>query len=302
MANFPFNPLPTVVGAGSFNVTTTGYIQGCAMDDPSARQRLRGGTVLSSLGTPMWGGCGITDTVPGTTPNPVLGPVVSFASSVGPATTGQQAAGILTGFSVFDQNPSMIMSPQNPVPLAVQGAQINYYPLGSNARIPVQIDPSVDLEGFSTRSLVSWDFNLQRLVPYVAGYAANVFTIQTRALVSGVYVATGTTTSPHGLVAGDDFVVSGSVPTAYNGSWTAAAGTAGSTIVWSLGTAVDPGAVTTLGEIAAGGGAVGPGVTGGGILPVTILDIQIGNSMVVNLNSSGYYVWNRSGSTALLQI
>jgi len=175
----PFNPLPTVNAPGSFNITSAGFIQGCAIDDPVARFRMRGGTLSTAATLPMYGGCGISDVVPGGTgqPNAVLGPVVSLATKVGPATSGQQAAGLLSGFSVFDQNMAMIMSPQSPVPLAASGMQVNYYPLGSKARIPLAIDPAlVDLEGYFTGSLVTWDFVNQRLIPYVAAYSQDVIT------------------------------------------------------------------------------------------------------------------------------
>ncbi|HUZ33885.1 MAG TPA: hypothetical protein VMV19_17525 [Xanthobacteraceae bacterium] len=302
----PFNPLPTVNAPGSFNVSSDGFIQGCAIDDPVARFRLRGGYLSSTATTPLWGGCGISEIIPGGTgtPNSVLGPGITLATSVGAATSGQQAAGILTGFSVFDQNLAAIMTPQSPVPLVASGMQVNYYPLGSNARIPVAIDPVLaDLESYLTRSLVSWDFTGQRLIPYVPAYLANVFTALTRALTGGVYVATATTTSAHGIAVGDDFAVSGCAPAAYNGTWTAITGTTGSTLVWSLGTAVDPGAETTLGQLNAGGGALGPAVIGGAILPVQVIDVQIGNSMTVAYSAvTGFYTWNRAGSVAIIQI
>jgi hypothetical protein len=306
VANVAFNPMQTTNGQGSFNVSSVGFMQGCALDDPAARYRLRGGYLAATETLPMWGGVGISEVIPGATgtPSAVLGPGLTRATSVGPATTGQQAAGILTGFSVFDQDHSMLMTPQSPVPLAGSGMQVNYYSFGSNARIPVAIDPVLaDLESYLTRSLVTWDFSQQRLIPYVAGYPANVFTALTRALTGGVYVATATTTSNHGVAVGDDFTVSGCVPAAYNGTWTAIAGTTGETLVWSLGTATDPGAETTLGTLVAGGGALGPGVTGGGILPVQVLDIEVGNSMTVSYNAAtGFATWNRSGSVAIIQI
>lgn len=302
----PFNPLPTVTAPGSFNIQSTGFVAGTALDDPSARFRLRGGIVAASVSSPMYGGMGISELIPGASggPNAVLGPQIIPATSVGVATSGEQAGGLLTGFSVFDQDHAMIMTPQSPVPLAASGMQLNYYPLGSNARIAVAIDPVLaDLQGYLTRSLVSWDFTLQRLIPYVAAYSANVFTALTRAAVDGVYVATATTTTDHGIAVGDDFTVTGCVPAAYNGTWTAITGTTGDTLVWSLNTATDPGAESTLGELAAGGGAVGPGVTGGAILPVQVIDVEIGNSMTVEYNASTcFYTWNRSGSVAVIQI
>ena len=79
---------------------------------------------------------------------------------------------------------------------------------------------------------------------------ANVFTALTRAATGGggTYVATATTTIPSGIPVGGTFTVSGMTPAAYNGTWTAITGTTGSTLVWNMGTTVDPGAETRLGS------------------------------------------------------
>lgn len=309
----PFNPLPTVNAPGSFNIQTTGFVAGTALDDPSARYRMRGGTVAASVTLPMYGGCGISELVPGASggPNAVLGPQIIFATSVGAASSGQQAGGILTGFTVFDQDHAMVMTPQSPVPLAASGMQVNYYPLGSNARICVAIDPVLaNLEGYLTRSLVSWDFVNQRLVPYVAAYASESVSDATWNSATGVI--TFTVGSSPGIVAGDDFTISGIVATSpgsnglsYNGSWTAISGTSGTTITAQgvPGAANNPGTYSSGGTLAAGGGAVGAGVTGGAILPVQVLDVEVGNSMTVSYSSTtGFYTWNRSGSVAVIQI
>ena len=50
-------------------------------------------------------------------------------------------------------------------------------------------------------------------------------------------------------------------------------------------------------------GEIGEGVTGGGILPVRVLEVQVGNSMTVNYDPvTGFATWNRSGSCAVIQI
>lgn len=293
-AQIAFNPLVTTNAAGSFNVQSDGYIQGQAMDDPSARFRLAGGILASTETIPMWGGVGISETTSpysGGSKNGVLGGSITRAAQI--AVAGTPADGDLTGFSVFDQDHSMINTPQSPVPLAASGMSVNFYRFGSNARIALAIDPAlVDLEGHVITQLVSWDFALQRLIPGVAAYPANVFSAETRALVGGIYVATATTTTPHGIGVGDDFTVSGVTPDAYNGTFTAIAGTTGSTLKYNLGT-VDPGATTVQGQLNAGGGYV----------PVKILNVQIGNSMVVSYDpATGFATWNRSGSTALVQL
>lgn len=293
VATIPFNPYVTVGAPGTFNIQTDGYIQGMAMPDPSARYRLASGVLASTETLPMWGGVGISETTSpysGGQSQGVAGGKITRATTI--SSTG--AAGALTGFSVFDQAYNFVTTPQSPVPLIGSYGTLNFYRFGSRARVPLAIDPAlVDLEGNPISQQVSWDFSLQRLIPYVAAYAANVFTALTRALTGGVYVATATTTTAHGVAVGDDFTVSGCVPAAYNGTWTAITGTTGSTLVWSLGTATDPGAETTLGQLDAGGGAV----------PVEILNVNIGNSMTVSYDTvTGFASWNRAGSTALVQL
>ena len=67
---------------------------------------------------------------------------------------------------------------------------------------------------------------------------------------TGTTNITITTEAPHGMVQGDTVVVSGVVsaeptPSAYNGTWTAQAGTTGSTLVLNIGT--NPGNITRVG-------------------------------------------------------
>jgi hypothetical protein len=62
-------------------------------------------------------------------------------------------------------------------------------------------------------------------------------------------LATATTTSAHGVAVGEYFTISGCVPVGYNGVFLAAAGTTGSTLIWSL--ANNPGSETTLGTLQA---------------------------------------------------
>jgi hypothetical protein len=115
-------------------------------------------------------------------------------------------------------------------------------------------------------------------------YPANAFTGLTRSLVSGVYQATASTTAAHGIAVGDQFTVSGCAPTAYNGTWTAVAGTAGSTITWSLGTAADPGAATTLGQLDAEA-RVGLSPASGSVPSIT-LTVNAGDVVLVTFHAA----------------
>ena len=169
VANVSFNPMATTNAAGSFNVSSSGYIQGTALNDPSVRNYLAGGQLAASETLPMWGGVGISENLPalsaesGYNPNHTLGGQVGRATSL-----TQTAAGGLSGFSVFDQNHSAITTPQSPVPLVGSGMTFNFYRLGSGARIVVAADPAlVSLDGGPIGQQVSWDFANQLLVPYL---------------------------------------------------------------------------------------------------------------------------------------
>lgn len=81
--------------------------------------------------------------------------------------------------------------------------------------------------------------------PATAAYPANALT----AISWAGSLVTATTTSNHGVSAGQWFQIQGVVPTAYNGWWLALPGTAGQTLVYAL--SVNPGVETSLGTLAA---------------------------------------------------
>lgn len=284
VANVSFSPYVQTVADGSFNVSSEGYVQGTAMDDPSARYRLAGGYLSNDETIPMWGGVGITEDIPGPDggmpPNPsqVLGGKIARALSL----TG---SGALTGFSVFDQAMAMINTPQSPVPLSASGGPVNFYRFGSNARIALACDPAlVDLDGNIITSQVSWDFDLQRLIPFVAGYGPlAISAITWNANVASVTVAANS------LATGDDVEISGSDVAAYDGDWTITV-VDSTHFTFALPLASDPGDATT-GTVNAGGGA----------LNVRILRVSPTNNMTVVYDpATGFAKWNRNGACALV--
>lgn len=292
-ANISFNPWVTTNGIGSFNIQSAGYVQGTALDDPSTRYALSGGVLAGTETIPMWGGVGISETTSPVTGGPlngVTGGNITRATTQTAATSGQ-----LTGFSVFDQNYSAVNTPQSPVPLVASGMTLNFYRLGSRARIAVGIDPSlVDLEGNVITQQVSWDFVNQLLVPFVG----------TLTISSGTYnnttgVVTLTMSAPIVFGPGDSIVVSGLSGSGnfalLAGTFTALAGTTGSTVVYNAGAA--------LGASAISGGSLTLGSGASSALPCKILNVNIGNSMtVVYTAATGFATWNRSGSCAIIQI
>lgn len=296
-ANISINPVITTNAPGSFSVDSVGLIQGTAYNDPSARNYLAGGVLDQAETVPMWGGIGISEYVPpgsGTKPaSTTLGGAIRRATNI--SATG--AALSLTGFSVFDQDHSMISTPQSPVPLAGTGMSVHFYRLGSNARVAVACDPIlIDTENNPITQQLSWDFSDQLLVQYSPAFAATTITGATWAGTSG-----GQTTFTVGtdltadLNAGDSITVSGVVSTGgtgvgYNGRFNVVSVTSTTVVVTQL-SASSPGTYSSGGTITAGGGA----------LPVRILEVDAGNSMTVNYDpSTGFATWNRNGSAAII--
>lgn len=284
-ATVSFNPMQTVNAAGSFNIQSLGYVQGQTLPDPAKRFSLSGGALSSAETLPMWAGVGIYEQIPAASANinSALGNLVGRATGL----TGSYA---LSGFSVSDQDYSSISTPQSPVGLIGSGMGVHFFRLGSGARIPLAIDPSLaSLEGGLVGQQVSWDFGGQRLVPYVASYPS-------LAVSSGTYVSsTGVLTvnfgSAPGVVAGDDVAFTGVNYAALNQSWTVLSVSTNTITVQAL---------TGLGSLSITGGTM---LAGGGAVNVEIIEIQIGNSMTIAYDpTTGFATWNRNGSVAIALI
>lgn len=156
-----FNPYLQTNAAGMFQIQSDGLIVGTAMPDPETRFALAGGTLGAAETLPMWGGIGLSENIPQHTPAPkpndALGSLITRAS----------AAANLNAFSVFDQNYAAVNTPQSPVPSVSAGGLVNFYRLGSGARVALAIDPTlVSLEGGLVTQQVSWDFTNQKIIAF----------------------------------------------------------------------------------------------------------------------------------------
>jgi hypothetical protein len=299
VASVTFQPyLQSGGNAGLFNVQSSGYRQGTAMPDPSTRYRLRGGILATTETLPMWGGVGVYANVPGGgypgtqgvpgSPSGSLGPILGRATAL----TGTTK---LAGFSVFDEAYGMITSPQSPVPLAGSGMQVNYYPLGSLARIVVACDPSLtSLRGGTTyQPAVAWDFTNQLLIPELGTLVISSGTYVSATGVITLTMAVAPTFSPGDSLTLASLTGTGAFAT-LDGTWTVL------TVVGSV--------VTLQGPVAAGAATItGGNATVGGsasqALPVNVLDINPSNSETVVYNSTtGFATYNYSGAAALIQI
>lgn len=130
--NISFDPYKTQGNfAGGFNVSSSGFIQGDAQDDPAIRLELCQGTLDQSVANPIWGGIGIMECVASTGSN------VSGADIKNPTST------VCNAFAVFNQAYHGITTPNNPVPLFGAGSSVHYYRIGSRARVPLPISAAV---------------------------------------------------------------------------------------------------------------------------------------------------------------
>lgn len=175
MPGITINPALVSNAAGKFSLTTDGYVQGTAQNDPAVRNWLAQGLVAVAQTTPLWGGMAITDSLA----NPAV-----VSQAIGTTLALATAQSNITGFTVFDQATAMVQSPQSPVPLAPAGDNvskpggfINYYRLGSGARIVVACSAAVAaaLESGATNQALYWDYTNQVLLNAPGGTAlANV--------------------------------------------------------------------------------------------------------------------------------
>lgn len=157
VATVTLNPLVTTNALGSFSTYSDGVVQGTAFDSPNTRFNLAGGILATAETVPMWGGIAISELIPPTTSNGVLGSTIARAT----------ALANITGFSVFDQAHNGLTTPQSPVPLFASGMGINFYRLGSGARLALQIDPAlVSLDGGLITQNVSWDYANGKIIAY----------------------------------------------------------------------------------------------------------------------------------------
>jgi hypothetical protein len=159
---FNFNPYIQTTAAGMFTIESDGLIVGTAYPDPAARFALSGGWLATSETLPMFGGLAISEAVPQERP-PVTRADVALGGIITRATvnTSAGATGSITGFSVFDQNYAAVNTPQSQVPTVGSGGLVNFYRLGSGARVALAIDPALvaSIENGTTpiTGQVTWD-------------------------------------------------------------------------------------------------------------------------------------------------
>jgi len=169
MANIAINPMLTTNAFGLFNVNSAGFTQGDALDDPAVKFQLASGFLKPTETLPMWGGLPILEDVPLSTTVPSSG---ILNGGIGRATTVAE----ITGICVFNQAFQGVTTPQSTAPQYTSGMTVNFYRLGTNARIPMRCDPAlISLDGELITSNVTYDFANDWLT---AGTVANKINVR----------------------------------------------------------------------------------------------------------------------------
>lgn len=290
-AALAFNPYVATVAAGSFNAQSDGFIAGNLLDHPTELFKIAGGVVAAAETIPMVGGIAITENIGGAagTPDASLGSVIARATAVGN----------IDGFTVFNQAHHMVQAPQSPVPAAGSGNSINFVRKGSGARLIVACDPAlVSLEGSEVTSNVSWDYNAQRLTPYDASTTTVTITTLTWAATNNGRLTVVTSAATIVGAVGDAVTISGATNSGTGGA-------AAINRTFLVDTFTDNQHFTLAAPAAAGyyGTLAGSPVVveGTGILGLRVIGFNIGNSMVPLYDpTTGFWSWNRGGSTAIL--
>jgi hypothetical protein len=301
-ATIGFNPYTTTNASGLFAIQSDGFVQGMAQDDPVYRNWLAGGVLASTETLPMWGGVGIFENlnisqIPLANDNNVLGNSVGRATNV---TTG--AASQLAGFSVFNQSYASPITTNSPVPLTPSGVGVNFYRLGSKARIPVAIAPGLiaTLGSGSIVQQVSWDFVGQQLLPYQPAYATATASSGTYTSSTGVLQLTFGSAPAGTAPTVDAYFDVTSITGTGNGSqlvgnWQLISSASSGTVL-NLQAPVGLGAITIT-------GSTGTIAAGGGALPCKVLQVQGTNCKMVSYNATtNSATWNNNGAAALIEI
>ena len=158
-----FNPFATSQPQNTFLNPTQGYIQGLAVDDPTARMELVGGYLDTGESIVMWGGRPITEIINIT--------AAGASEGLGPDIKSAVSQVTCTGWSVFNQASSMVLIPGGAYPpVAAVGNYISFFRYGSLARIIVACDPALIPTGASiTSQSLYWDVTNYRITTTSSG-------------------------------------------------------------------------------------------------------------------------------------
>lgn len=168
MASINLNPILTTNAKGLFSTNSNGFTQGDAQDDPAVKFQLTGGIYDAAATSPVFGGTPVQEFIP-TAGSDILGSTIKLAADDADP----------TAFVVYNQAFGGLTTPQSQAPAFLPGMSVNYYRLGSGARIPVVLDPaSVTLEGDLVSTTVYWNFTENWLTTTLPGVGQSALPVK----------------------------------------------------------------------------------------------------------------------------
>jgi len=152
---------------GSFGSSSIGYVAGALYPDSASRTKIRGGTIAHGQAGLFYGGEGITASLPAGGNN-------SVGSNRGALLALATAIANLSGFLVWDQSASPIMTPQSTVPLGAPDMGFNFveFGYGNCIALPISAANAANLLNQPDNTQLSWDYTNQVVIPYT-GAGAN---------------------------------------------------------------------------------------------------------------------------------
>lgn len=167
MASINMNPILTTNAKGLFSTNSNGFTQGDVLDDPAVKFALVGGVYDAAATAPIFGGMPVQEFATGG--DNVLGSTIKNAADNADP----------TAFVVFNQAFAGLTTPQSNAPAFLPGMSVNYYRLGSGARIPLVLDPaSVTVEGELVSTTVYWNFTENWLTTTLPGVGQSALPVK----------------------------------------------------------------------------------------------------------------------------
>lgn len=128
-----FNPYKTFGNSPSFNVSSQGYVQGDAQDDPAVQLLLESGVMISTATVNVFSGAPVS----------VAASVRSAQNTYAGSVVKPLVVNQIGGWVVSNRNYHGIITAGNPVPSWGAGESVHFYRPGSKARIPLPLAADV---------------------------------------------------------------------------------------------------------------------------------------------------------------
>lgn len=137
----------------TFVQDSKGFVQGTYAANAVSKNLLTVGKLASTETLPMWGGVAVQE---------LMATDESGVNQIKRATNYATT----TGFSVSAQTYHALVTTDNTVPVVPVGSDVQFFRLGSKARIYLPIDPALDLTTLQIGEPVSFDFTTGEIIAF----------------------------------------------------------------------------------------------------------------------------------------